>query len=55
MSPLANGFAAPDWPGRYFDIDQVLDEPGPRTVQEFVPGLEACFTFPPQVDVSQRC
>ncbi|XP_006457956.1 hypothetical protein AGABI2DRAFT_190343 [Agaricus bisporus var. bisporus H97] len=40
MSALANGFAAPDWPGRYFHIDQVLDKPGPRTSKEFIPGQE---------------
>lgn len=55
MAHLANGFAAPDWPGRYFHIDQVLDKPGPRTAPEFVPGLEACPAFPPLVNLSQRC
>lgn len=52
MSALANGFAAPDWPGRYFHIDQVLDKPGPRTSKEFIPGQEACSAFLFRNDVS---
>lgn len=27
-----------DWPDRYFHIDQILDNPGPRTDPSFTPG-----------------
>jgi hypothetical protein len=32
-----------DWPGRYSHIDQILDRPGPRTIEEaFTGGEEVC-------------
>ena len=33
-----NGTIYGDWPGRYFHVDQVLDNPGPRTDPSFLAG-----------------
>lgn len=45
MTTLENGSATVDWPGRYFHIDQILDQPGPRTDPGFAAGAEACLDF----------
>jgi hypothetical protein len=30
-APITNGINYPDWEDRYYHVDQVLDNPGPRT------------------------
>jgi len=45
MTLASDDSAVTDWPGRYFHIDQILDNPGPRTDPGFAAGAEACFDF----------
>ncbi|KIM32463.1 hypothetical protein M408DRAFT_327020 [Serendipita vermifera MAFF 305830] len=34
-----------DWPGRYYHVDQILDRPGPRTIEEAFTGGDEAKTF----------
>ncbi|KAL9715331.1 NEDD8 activating enzyme [Leucoagaricus gongylophorus] len=40
MALASDDSAVTDWPGRYFHIDQILDNPGPRTDPGFAAGAE---------------
>ncbi|EJD54350.1 hypothetical protein AURDEDRAFT_110037 [Auricularia subglabra TFB-10046 SS5] len=35
---VPNGTAQADWPGRYHHVDQILEQPGPRTDESFAAG-----------------